>query len=194
LSESVESWFESGGGAPGFFFKGDPHGKSVRGKIVKMEKRQVLDYVTKKPRFYDDGNPIEQAVLTLQTSLREGPDDDGRRRVFLKNKDKANFKQALEAAGAQRPELGADLTVTYAADAPPTQPGMSPSRVYVFEYVPAAVAGLSTTPTTNVTPSTVNVVNNPPAPTAGLPGDAAALAAALKNLPPEVLKAAGYGG
>ena len=72
-----------GGGSPSFKFAAI--GDTVKGKVIGGEKRQDTD-LQGTPKTWDDGSPMLQLVVTLQTDERsnEIEDDDGRRRIYIK--------------------------------------------------------------------------------------------------------------
>lgn len=138
----------AGGGAPSFFTKDTPVGASVTGTIVAAELRQVTDYTTQKPKTWDDGRPQMQVVVTLDTTERDpaNPDDNGQRRVFIKTwgvwRDALNA--AIKTAGGSKASdvltPGARFTATF-TETRPSSKG-SPMKVYAYQIVPAAQAGL----------------------------------------------------
>jgi len=138
----------AGGGAPSAFNKDSPIGASVTGTIVNAEIRQITDYVTQKPKTWDDGRPQMNVVITLQTDQRDPDvaDDDGQRRVFIKTwgvwRDALNA--AIKAAGGSKASdvltPGAQFTATF-TETRPSSMG-SPMKVYAYKIEPAAQAGL----------------------------------------------------
>lgn len=138
----------AGGGAPSAFNKDSPIGASVTGTIVNAEIRQITDYVTQKPKTWDDGRPQMNVVITLQTDQRDPDvaDDDGQRRVFIKTwgvwRDALNA--AIKAAGGSKASdvltPGARFTATF-TETRPSSMG-SPMKVYAYKIEPAAQAGL----------------------------------------------------
>jgi hypothetical protein len=77
-----------------------PVGTSFTGTIVgDLRSAQVTDFTSKMPRFYKDGRPMMQVVMSLQTDLRDpqDPTDDGVRALYVKNQMLAAFQQALQA-------------------------------------------------------------------------------------------------
>src|SRR5690625_4548963 len=136
------------GGAPSAFNKDSPIGASITGTIVNAEIRQITDYVTQKPKTWDDGRPQMNVVITLQTDQRDPDvaDDDGQRRVFIKTwgvwRDALNA--AIKAAGGSKASdvltPGARFTATF-TETRPSSMG-SPMKVYAYKIEPAAQAGL----------------------------------------------------
>ncbi len=112
------------------FTEDDGAGTRKGGTIIEPFpfKRQKRDYDTGEPMTWDDGNPRQQFVVTVQTDLDEGPDDegtpdDGRRRFYFdKPSDLLKVTQAaIRSAWAGVPaherklmdfEIGATFFVT----------------------------------------------------------------------------------
>lgn len=130
----------AGGGATAKF---DTIGTTYHGEIQTIEVRQVNDYDTGKPAFWDDGNPQEQIVVTIATSEQTSPDDDGHRNVYIKgwgDQLKA-FRQGVKALG-RNPKAGDSLTVTYTGDGEQRNPRFNPPKRFSYEFT-AGAAGLS---------------------------------------------------
>ena len=68
--------FLMGGGAKSAKF--DREGDKVVGTILDMQVKQQTDIKTGAPRTWDNGDPMMQLVVTLQTDARDDEDDDGR--------------------------------------------------------------------------------------------------------------------
>lgn len=121
-------------------------GTVVRGTITAAEMAQQTEADTRKPRFFDDGQPMMQLVITLQTEERdrEIDDDDGRRRLFAKGGKgtdqgmsmKDAIADAVKKAGQKRIEQGATLAVKYVADGPKPSPTKSAPKLYRAHYTP----------------------------------------------------------
>lgn len=123
------------GGVPSAKF--DNVGDLVKGTVVASEVTQQVDFATKKPKFYDDGNPMMQAVITLQTDQRDPSieDDDGRRKVYVKGQMTQALRDALRAAGS-KVEIGGTLAVQF-VDQENTGKG-NPKKIYRAQYKPGA--------------------------------------------------------
>lgn len=67
-----------------FFNRDSQIGATVTGTILDATVRQVTDFQTGKPKFWDDGSPQQQVVITLKTDLREDADDEGDRSLYIK--------------------------------------------------------------------------------------------------------------
>jgi len=135
-----------GGGSKAFPF--DTPGDKVRGEIVDVRTAQATDPGTGKPKFWDNGDPVWQVVVTLQTDLRdpELPDDDGLRTVYLKGgKKRASTEKAaadaVKAAGATQLLVGGTFGLVYTGDGAKTNPAFNAPKEYGATYVPP-VAGV----------------------------------------------------
>ena len=87
-----------------FFNKDSIIGESVTGVIAEATVRQVNDFTTGKPKFWDDGNPVNQVVVSIDTDLRDDADDTGERTLYIKtwgSQWKA-LKEAVRVLGAHQ--------------------------------------------------------------------------------------------
>lgn len=85
-----------------------PNGEEVGGTILSAEVQQVRDFDTQEPQFWQDGNPMNEVVIEVQTDLRDGENDRGIRAHHVKTwGDQAKeLKRALREAGATSPADG----------------------------------------------------------------------------------------
>lgn len=135
--------FLLGGGAPSAKFP--TIGTTVAGRITERPyTEQQRDYTTGDLKFWDDGKPQMQLVITLATNERDPQktDDDGTRRLYVKGQMKNAIAQAVRAAGATMLEHGAHLSVTYAADGERKNPRFNAPKHFTAAYTPAAAAEL----------------------------------------------------
>lgn len=142
---SADDFLMGGGGAPSAKFP--TPGTTVGGRITeKPTVEQQRDIKTGEKKFWNDGNPMMQLVVTVQTDLRdpEIDEDDGRRRLFVKGQMKQAIADAVRTTGARGLEIGGTLTVTYTHDGQVTQRGFSAPKQYRAEYVAAATNALNT--------------------------------------------------
>lgn len=181
--QSAEDFLMGGGGAPSAKF--DTRGVTVAGRITEPPAvQQQRDIQTGEKKFWNDGNPMMQLVVTVQTDRRDPgvPDDDGRRRLFVKGQMKQAIQDAVKLSGARSLEVGGHLSVTYTHDGEAKQRGFSPPKQYRAEYTPAAAAELHQSD-----PATAYAL--PPAPQqtyaapAAMPGLTAEQIAAAQNNP-----------
>lgn len=142
-------------------------GTTVAGRITTPPTvEQQRDYTTGEAKFWDDGKPQMQLVVTLATNLRDPQisDDDGTRRLYVKGQLKNAVAQAVRAAGARGLEVGGLLEVTYARDGERKNPRFNAPKEYTATYVPAAAAELHTPDTAvppGVNPHTGEITGGP---------------------------------
>jgi hypothetical protein len=144
----IDDFLFGGGGSPAAKFPAP--GATVKGTVIRATVQQARD-LDNKPKFWDDGNPVKQLVVWLQTEERnpEIEDDDGIRRIFAGGSVKAESKsmraaimEALRKAGSggrpARLEPGGTLAVRYVGDGPrnPQRPALNPPKQYVAQYEP----------------------------------------------------------
>ena len=142
---NADDFLMGGGGAPTAKFP--TPGTVVAGRITeKPSVEQQRDIQTGETKFWPDGNPMMQLVVTVQTELRDPTidEDDGRRRLFVKGVMKNAIADAVRNAGARGLEVGGTLAVTYTHDGQAKQRGFSPPKQYTATYTPAAQAALHT--------------------------------------------------
>lgn len=136
---SLDQILAGGGATAKFEAPGDTH----VGEIVDIQIRQVNDYDTGKPSFWDDGNPQEQIVVTIATSEQNDPEDDGHRNVYIKgwgDQLKA-FRQAAKTLG-RNPRPGDVFTASYIGDGEKKNARFNAPKLFQYE-VQAGAAGLS---------------------------------------------------
>lgn len=142
---SADEFLMGGGGAPTAKFP--TIGTSVGGRITeKPFVQQQRDIDSGEPKFWNDGKPMMQLVVTVQTNQSDPSiqDDDGRRRLFVKGQLKQAVHDAVRAVGGSGLEVGGHLTVTYVADGEAKKRGFTPPKQYTAKYVPAAQVELNT--------------------------------------------------
>jgi hypothetical protein len=128
-----------GGGAPTAKFP--TVGSRISGRITaKPTVEQQRDIKSGEKKFWSDGNPMMQLVVTVQTDQRDPQieEDDGKRRVFVKGQLKQVLADAVRSSGARGLEVGGTLTVIYTGDGLASGPGMNPPKQYRAEYTSAA--------------------------------------------------------
>jgi len=127
------------GGSASISWKDAPIGHTVSGTVVASETVQENDYDTGEPKFYSDGNPAWQVVVTLQTDLREEPDDDGQRRLYLRGQMFTALRKEMARTKAKlRP--GGVLSVTFDHTEPAKNPRHNDRKIYTVHYVPPSEA------------------------------------------------------
>lgn len=114
-------------------------GTTVKGTVQNSEVVQQTDFATSKPKFYDDGNPMMQVVITLATDEHDPQvdNDDGQRKLYVKGQMRQAVAEALRKAGAKL-EKGGMLAVQYVEDKPSETRGFNPTKVYRAQYAPPA--------------------------------------------------------
>lgn len=113
-------------------------GTLVKGVVVSSEVTQqtTLDGT---PKTFDNGDPMRQVVITLQTDERDPSidGDDGQRKLYVKSQMTAAVREALRNADAKL-EVGGVLAVKFDSEEPNKKAGLSPKKVYVAQYKPPA--------------------------------------------------------
>ncbi|MEO6627899.1 MAG: hypothetical protein ABIP03_04955 [Aquihabitans sp.] len=119
-------------------------GDKITGKVVSAEVAQQTDISDNTPKTWDNGDPMMQLIVTLQTDLDEGDDDDGKRRLYLKgSKNKATsslgaVKAAIKNAGAPGIAEGGTLSMAYTGDGEVTKRGFNAPKEYAAKYTAPA--------------------------------------------------------
>lgn len=119
-------------GAPAFKFENI--GDTARGKVVAAEKRQQTDYGTGAPKFYDNGDPMWEVVITVDTGVDDGNGETGRR-VFARGALLKAIREALRDAAAKL-EVGGELVVRYTEDGEPSKKGFNAPKLFKAKYTP----------------------------------------------------------
>lgn len=146
------------GGHKAATFPDEQFGHTVGGRIVdKPVTTQQLDFDSRQPKFYDDGNPMWQVVVAVQAQPA-GDDDDGIRAFYLKSQMKKAVQEAVRRAGATRLEVGGELHIRYVRDEPNSRGRGKPKKIYEARYTP---------PTSGAAAPAARPAN---APISGLPG------------------------
>lgn len=117
------------GAPPAAQFK-DP-GAVVVGEITRVILRQATDFTSKEPKWWPDGSPLLEPVITLETA--EGPVS-----VYAGSKGMRDaLREACREAGAGlRP--GGRLAVKYTGDGVPFKAGVNAPKLYAAGYDPPA--------------------------------------------------------
>lgn len=130
--------FLGGGGGASASFKDKPVGYSYAGVICAEPKvTQQTDFKTKLPKTWPSTKePMLQLLVTIQTDLRDSPDDDGKRTVYVKGKSLTDAtKDAVRYAGRKALEVGGHFTVTFTGYGTPKGTD-DPPKLYSVAYVP----------------------------------------------------------
>ncbi len=131
-------------------------GDKVSGTICETpEMRAQTDIATGKPLTWDDGAPKMQLVITLQTTERDpaDPEDDGKRRVYVKGSKKPGSKSmhdavagAIRAGGAKGLQIGGVLEVAHTGSRPADVKGFNPAKQYEARYTPPSASFFNDAP------------------------------------------------
>ena len=158
--------FNSTGGTRSAFNKDSQPGATVTGTLAgEPDVRQATDFQTKQPAFFlKSGKPKFEVVFDLQTDLRDDPDDDGRRSVWVHwwGVQRDALTEAFKQFG-RKPHKGDKMTVTFdgfvqLANAP------QPAKHYTFRFE-AGLPGLAPqSPAAPATPAPAGAFSTPAAP------------------------------
>lgn len=144
-----QQFLMAGESVPSAFNRDDGVGTRRGGKIVERpELRQQTDYDDGHPLTWDDGSPRNHLVVTVQGDLRDpsNPDDDGRRRFYVKGNLQRVTRDALRSAGVGGLEVGGQLFVTRIGRDTPKSPKRDGAWLHSVDYVPAAQTFVDPTP------------------------------------------------
>ena len=150
---SFDDIFNSTGGTRSAFNKDSQPGATVTGTLASdPDVRQATDFQTKQPAYFlKSGKPKYEVVFDLQTELRDDPDDDGRRSVWVHwwGVQRDALTEAFKQFG-RKPHKGDKMTVTFdglvnVENAP------QPAKHYTFRFE-AGLPGLA--PQTQAAPAT----------------------------------------
>lgn len=124
------------GGSKSAFNRESKPGDTVSGTIVSAVERQMTDFATKAPLYWDDGNPRQQVVVTVATDQRVDADDDGQRSIYIKTwgLDKQAFVAAIGAAGFTKASEALAPGNIFTASFTGTQPSKFGSDQKLYEY------------------------------------------------------------
>lgn len=113
-------------------------GTVVVGTITSTKIEQQRDFDTRELKTYDDGNPMMQLLVDLDTDETD-PDiegDDGVRRVYVKGQMLAAVRQVARPYGGLA--IGGKLAVKYVSDGQATRRGLNPPKQFKAQYEPPA--------------------------------------------------------
>jgi hypothetical protein len=140
MTNPADQFLLGGGGSSAKF---EQIGDSVTGVIISTAVQQQTDIATGVPLTWDNGDPRQQLVVTIATSLRDpdNSDDDGVRNLYVKGSKKAGTQSmhdavatAVRQAGGKGLEEGGTLTVTFVGEEPPVTRGMSARKLWSASY------------------------------------------------------------
>jgi len=127
--------FLMGGGAKSATFKNI--GDTVQGMIMSCVRRQQTE-PGGELKFWKNGDPMEQLVITLMTQESDDEDDDGLRAVYVKGQLQSALRAAVLKSGEHGIEEGGELFVRFTSELPQQVKGHNPTKQYKVGYRPPA--------------------------------------------------------
>lgn len=121
-------------------FKFDQPNVTAKGPIVGLDMQQQRDIKDNSLKFWNDGNPMMQLRVVLQTELHDDDNDDGQRAIYVKGEMQKAVRDAIRNAGASQIEVGGTLAVQYTGDGEKTSPAFNPPKLYRAQYQPPVQA------------------------------------------------------
>jgi len=127
-------------------------GDRIEGVIISAKEDDQTDIETGQVKRWQDGTPMKQWVIELQTTLNDGDDDDGKRTVWAKGGrfeaaqgDGQSLMEALRSAADGKPiEEGAHLIVQMTGLGKKKNPAYASPKLFKAKYTPAP-KGINTT-------------------------------------------------
>lgn len=114
-------------------------GTKYSGTVLDFRVEQARDYTDGKPKFWDDGNPVKQLVVTIQTDERDPSKDgdDGVRALYCGGQLLKAVREAVRPHGgiAQGGRIGVKF---YDEGEPPVRNGkkLNAPKLFKVEYAP----------------------------------------------------------
>ena len=100
----ISSIYDGGGAKP---VSWEEIGQTIEGEIVAIRSKQLPKFGTEIPETWDDGSPKYTPIVTVQTNEeRTGPEDEGKRDIYMRSNAYTAFGKALREAYKVRPEDG----------------------------------------------------------------------------------------
>lgn len=118
-------------GAPACKF--ETAGDTFKGRVLAAVKRQQTDYSTGTPKAWDNGDPMWEIVVTVDTGVDDG-NGETNRRLFIRGAMLKAVREALKDANAKL-EVGGELTVRYTGDGEPSKKGFNAPKLFKAKYV-----------------------------------------------------------
>lgn len=124
------------------YWKPENIGDMVAGTIESWETEPYKAYgATEQARSKSGKLKWQYRVILSNTGLKEKPDDDGRRTLYLKTwQVTRNIVEGLKTAGFdpnRGPQNGMRMRVTYTGDDKPFAPGFRGAKILKFDFQPA---------------------------------------------------------
>jgi len=142
MSQEITDFLTGGGGKA---FKFENLGDFVEGEITEATLAQQTDMETQAPLTWSDGKPRMQLILGIQTTLSEGENDDGIRKVYAKGGNyevatgsgksmKDAVADAMKKAEAPTIAEGGWIKIAYTGEGKKTNRGFSAPKLYKAAY------------------------------------------------------------
>jgi hypothetical protein len=110
-----------------------------KGAVISSEIRDQTDLKTGEAKRFQNGDPMKQLVVTIQTDVRDPnvTDDDGQRSLWAKG-GKGSMLEAIRNATQPHGGLraGGILAVKYTGDGVAAKRGFDPPKFYAAQYTP----------------------------------------------------------
>lgn len=124
------------------YWKPENIGDTITGTIESWETEPYKAYgATEQARSRSGKLKWQYRVILSDTGLKDKPDDDGRRTLYLKTwQVTRNIVDGLKAAGfnpSNGPQKGMRMRVTYTGDDKPFAPGFRGAKILKFDFQPA---------------------------------------------------------
>lgn len=147
-------------------------GEFIEGTVVNTDVVHKTKFGTTDKEYYDDGKPVLQYMVAIQTAERdpEIEDDKGIRRFYCSSEAKKAIAAAVKAQGLKGLPVGAHIRITHTGTEP-SKGGGSPKKLYSAvvsvldtpqEPAVAAAQPATPQPATTVANGTVHSVQQTP--------------------------------
>lgn len=120
-------------GAGGRSAKFTNYGDRVWGVVMGQQTRQQTDFKSKAKKYWDDGNPMLELVVTLLSEEHLDDNDDGLRRLYISGQMQRAVADAVRKSGAPGLRDGGKLLVQYTGEGE-AQGGLNPPKLYFAKY------------------------------------------------------------
>lgn len=117
-------------------FKFEQHKDTAKGTIVSLDMQQQRDIKDNSPKVWDDGRPMMQLRIVLDTGAPDDDDDDGMRAIFVRGQMQQAVRDAIKAAGVSTIQEGGTLAVQYVSDGEASRAGFNKPKQYRAQYEP----------------------------------------------------------
>jgi hypothetical protein len=123
------------------YWKPENIGDTITGTIESWETEPYKAYgATEQARSKSGKLKWQYRVILSDTGLKDKPDDDGRRTLYLKTwQVTRNIVEGLKTAGfdpSNGPQKGMRMRVTYTGDDKPFAPGFRGAKILKFDFQP----------------------------------------------------------